>query len=38
LGMVGCLQGKTMLNMILTGKEAVNGKRRANEACESLVV
>ena len=34
--MVGCLQGKTLVNMILTGKEGVNSKRKANEACQSV--
>lgn len=38
LGMVGCLQGKTRVNMMLTGKEAVNSKRERNEACESVDV
>jgi hypothetical protein len=36
--MVGCLQGKTLVNMPLTGKEAVNGKRWRNEAYESIEV
>jgi hypothetical protein len=26
------------VNMMLTGKEAVNGKRKRNEACESVEV
>jgi hypothetical protein len=38
LGMVGCLQGKTLVNMMLTGKEGVNDKRKRNEACESVDV
>lgn len=36
--MVGCLQGKTVVNMFLIGKELVNGKRGANEACQSVDV
>jgi hypothetical protein len=38
LGMVGCLQGKTLVNMMLTGKEPVNWQRPVNEACEIVDV
>ena len=34
--MVGCLQGKTLLNIRLTGEEAVNGKRDIHKDCKSL--